>query len=115
MKKAKLVLNKNQTIDLPIIEGSESEKAIDISSLRNQTGYITLDPGYGNTGACTSDITFIDGENGILRYRGYPIEQVVKNTNFTDLSHLLIYGGSYMIYYNKNTHINIYIYTSTYI
>ncbi len=95
MKKAKLVLNKNQTIDLPIIEGSESEKAIDISSLRNQTGYITLDPGYGNTGACTSDITFIDGENGILRYRGYPIEQVVKNTNFTDLSHLLIYGDNH--------------------
>jgi len=92
MKKAKLILNEKQSIDLPIIEGSESEKAVDISALRNQTGYITLDPGYGNTGACISDITFIDGESGILRYRGYPIEQVVNNTNFTDLSHLLIYG-----------------------
>ena len=92
MKKAKLILNEKQSIDLPIIEGSESEKAIDISTLRSQTGFITLDPGYGNTGACTSDITFIDGESGILRYRGYPIEQVVNNTNFTDLSHLLIYG-----------------------
>ena len=92
MKKAKLILNEKQSIDLPIIEGSESEKAVDISALRSQTGYITLDPGYGNTGACTSDITFIDGESGILRYRGYPIEQVVNNTNFTDLSHLLIYG-----------------------
>ena len=92
MKKAKLILNEKQSIDLPIIEGSESEKAVDISALRSQTGYITLDPGYGNTGACISDITFIDGESGILRYRGYPIEQVVNNTNFTDLSHLLIYG-----------------------
>ena len=92
MKKAKLILNNNQTIELPIIEGTENEKAVDITSLRKDTGYITLDPGYGNTGACISDITFIDGESGILRYRGYPIEEVVKNTNFTDLSHLLIYG-----------------------
>ena len=92
MKKAKLILENNKSIELPIIEGSEKEKAVDITSLRSQTGYITLDPGYGNTGACLSDITFIDGEAGILRYRGYPIEQVVLNTNFTDLSHLLIYG-----------------------
>jgi len=92
MKKAKLILENNKTIELPIVEGSENEKAVDITSLRSQTGYITLDPGYGNTGACLSDITFIDGEAGILRYRGFPIEQVVLNTNFTDLSHLLIYG-----------------------
>ena len=92
MKKAKLILDQKQTIELPIIKGTENEKAIDITSLRKETGYITLDPGYGNTGACISDITFIDGEAGILRYRGYPIEEVVKNTNFTDLSHLLIYG-----------------------
>ena len=106
MKKAKLILNEKQSIDLPIIEGSESEKAVDISALRSQTGYITLDPGYGNTGACISDITFIDGESGILRYRGYPIEQVVNNTNFTDLSHLLIYGdqkdNSDLIKFKKN-------------
>ena len=91
MKKAKLIIDGN-SIELPVIEGSENEKAIDISSLRNQTGYITLDPGYGNTGACLSDITFINGESGILRYRGFPIEQLVTNTTFTDLSHLLIYG-----------------------
>jgi len=91
-KKAKLILDNNQSIELPIIEGTENEKAIDITSLRSQTGYITLDPGYGNTGACVSDITFIDGESGILRYRGFPIEQVVSNTNFTNLSYLLIYG-----------------------
>jgi len=92
MKKAKLILENNKTIELPIVKGSENEKAVDITSLRSQTGYITLDPGYGNTGACLSDITFIDGEAGILRYRGFPIEQVVLKTNFTDLSHLLIYG-----------------------
>jgi len=92
MKKAKLILDNDKSIELPVIEGSENEKAIDITSLRKDTGYITLDPGYGNTGACISDITFIDGEEGILRYRGYPIEKVVQNTNFTDLSYLLIYG-----------------------
>ena len=94
MKKAKLILDNNKSIELPIIKGTENEKAIDITSLRNETGYITLDPGYGNTGACLSNITFIDGESGILRYRGFPIEQVVSNTNFTDLSHLLIYGDN---------------------
>tara|TARA_Y100001936_G_scaffold253520_1_gene318716 strand:+ start:1959 stop:3227 length:1269 start_codon:yes stop_codon:yes gene_type:complete len=92
MKKAKLILDNDKSIELPVVEGSENEKAIDITSLRKETGYITLDPGYGNTGACISNITFIDGEEGILRYRGYPIEKVVKNTNFTDLSYLLIYG-----------------------
>ena len=93
MKKAKLIIDK-QSIDLPIIEGSEHEKALDITSLRKETGYITLDPGYGNTGACLSDITFIDGEKGILRYRGFAIEDLVKNITFTDLSHLLIYGDA---------------------
>jgi len=94
MKKAKLILDNDKSIELPVIEGTENEKAIDITSLRKDTGYITLDPGYGNTGACISDITFIDGEEGILRYRGYPIEKVVQNTNFTDLSYLLIYGDN---------------------
>ena len=94
MKKAKLILDNDKSIELPVIEGTENEKAIDITSLRKDTGYITLDPGYGNTGACISDITFIDGEEGVLRYRGYPIEKVVQNTNFTDLSYLLIYGDN---------------------
>jgi citrate synthase len=92
MSSAKLTID-NQSLDLPIITGSENEKAIDISALRNTTGYITMDPGYGNTGSCISDITFIDGEKGILQYRGYPIEELAKGTSFTDVAHLLIYGN----------------------
>ena len=91
MKKAKLIIDKI-SLDLPIIEGTEQEKAIDITSLRKETGYITLDPWFGNTGSCLSKITFIDGESGILRYRGFPIEDLVQNTTFTDLSYLLLYG-----------------------
>ena len=91
MKKAKLIID-DISLELPIIEGSEKEKAIDITSLRKKTGYITLDPGFGNTGSCLSKITFIDGESGILRYRGFPIEDLVQNTTFTDLSYLLLYG-----------------------
>ena len=91
MKKAKLIIE-DMSLDLPIIEGSEKEKAIDITSLRKKTGYITLDPAFGNTGSCVSEITFIDGESGILRYRGFPIEKLVENTTFTDLSYLLLYG-----------------------
>jgi citrate synthase len=92
MSSAKLIID-DQSLDLPIIIGSENEKAIDISKLRNTTGYITMDPGYGNTGSCISDITFIDGEKGILQYRGYPIEELAKGTSFTDVAHLLIYGN----------------------
>ena len=90
-KIAKLILE-NCELDLDIITGSENEHAIDITSLRNKTGYITIDPGYANTGSCTSDITFIDGETGILRYRGYPIEDLAGQVNFTDVSYLLLYG-----------------------
>ena len=90
-KTAKLILE-NCELDLDIITGSENEHAIDITSLRNKTGYITIDPGYANTGSCTSDITFIDGETGILRYRGYPIEDLAGQVNFTDVSYLLLYG-----------------------
>ncbi len=75
-----------------IITGSEDEKAFDITKLRSNTGHITLDPGYGNTGACISDITFIDGEKGILRYRGYPIEQLAEQCKFTEICYLLLYG-----------------------
>lgn len=91
MDKAKLII-KDKTIELPIVKGTENEKAIDITKLRKETGYITIDPGFGNTGSCMSDITFIDGEEGILRYRGYPIEDLVEKTTFTDLSYLLLYG-----------------------
>ena len=79
-------------IDLPVIVGTESERALDISTLRSRTGYITLDEGYVNTGSTSSDITFIDGEKGILRYRGYPIEELAQNCSFVEVSYLLIYG-----------------------
>src|SRR5438046_2308191 len=77
---------------LPIIEGSEQERGIDISSLRSQTGCITLDDGYGNTGSCRSAITFIDGEKGILRYRGIPIEELAEKSTFIEVAHLLVMG-----------------------
>ncbi|MBT4629636.1 MAG: citrate synthase [Deltaproteobacteria bacterium] len=80
------------SIDLPLVIGSESEIGIDISKLRSQTKAITLDPGFVNTGSCESGITYLDGEKGILRYRGYPIEQLAEKSNFLEVSYLLIYG-----------------------
>jgi len=77
---------------LPIIEGTEGEKAIDISKLRQETGLITLDSGYANTGSCTSSITFMDGEEGVLRYRGIPVEQLAEESTFTETAYLLING-----------------------
>ena len=77
---------------LPRLEGTEAEVAVDISKLRGQSGAITYDPGYGNTGSCKSAITFVDGEKGILRYRGYPIEQLAEHTSFSEVAYLLIYG-----------------------
>ncbi len=90
-KCAKLSLE-GKSYDLPIVIGTENEKAIDITSLRLQTGYTTLDNGYANTGSCKSAITFIDGENGILRYRGIPVEQLAKKSTFVETAYLLIYG-----------------------
>ena len=78
--------------ELPVIVGSENEKAIDISKLRDLTGYVTLDTGYKNTGATKSAITFLDGEEGILHYRGYPIEQLAEKASFIEVAYLLIYG-----------------------
>lgn len=91
METAKLIL-KNKEIKLSVITGTENEHAIDISSLRNKTGFITLDQGYANTGSCTSSITYIDGEKGILRYRGYPIEELAEKSSFLEVAYLLIYG-----------------------
>jgi citrate synthase len=82
----------DKSYDLPVIEGSEGEKAIDISKLRDLTGLITLDIGYKNTGATQSAITFLDGELGILKYRGYPIEQLAAKSSFIEVAYLLIYG-----------------------
>jgi citrate synthase len=83
---AKLILE-NGEYSLPVYTGSEEEKGIDISSLRSQSGYVTLDTGYKNTGATTSAITFLDGEQGILRYRGYPIEQLAEKSSFLEVSY----------------------------
>ena len=88
---AKLVLE-GKEYELPVYVGSEGEKAIDVSSLRSRTGHITLDPAYVNTGSTTSAITYLDGENGILRYRGIPIEQLAEHSTFVETSYLLIYG-----------------------
>src|SRR5450755_1325893 len=77
---------------LPVVEGTEHELAIDVSRLREQTGYITLDDGFGNTGSCTSAVTYIDGEKGILRYRGVPIEDLAENSSFVEVAYLVIFG-----------------------
>ena len=82
----------DQSVELPVVVGSEGEKALDIAKLRAETGYIALDPGYGNTGSCQSDITFIDGDAGILRYRGYAIEDLAEYSRFIEVAHLLIWG-----------------------
>ena len=79
-------------IELPIYEGTENERGIDMSALRETTGHITLDPGYMNTGSCTSSITFIDGDKVILRYRGIPIEALAEKSSFIETAYLLIFG-----------------------
>ena len=91
-KTAKLNID-NFELSLPIIEGSEKERAIDITQLRKETGFITFDTGYANTGSCKSDITFIDGEQCILRYQGYPIENLAGKVKFTDVCYLLLNGS----------------------
>ena len=91
MGPAKLILDGNE-YELPVIVGSEGEVGIDITKLRAVTGAITLDPGYGNTGSCQSAITFINGEEGILQYRGYPIEELAARGRFVEICYLLIYG-----------------------
>lgn len=82
----------DREIDLPVVVGTEQERAVDISALRSKTGYITLDPGFRSTGSCQSGITFIDGEQGILRYRGYPIEELAAHSTFVETAWLLIWG-----------------------
>lgn len=89
---ATLTYNGRQT-EFPVIIGTENEHAIDIAKLRDQTGLITFDDGFGNTGSCQSDITFIDGEKGILRYRGYPIEELAEKSTFIEVAWLLINGN----------------------
>ena len=88
---AKIILE-GKEYEYPVIVGTENEKAIDVRKLRGETGYITFDDGYANTGSCKSDITFIDGEKGILRYRGIPIEQLAEKSTFLCAAYLIIYG-----------------------
>jgi len=90
METAKLTL-RGQDYELPVFEGSEGEVALDMRGLRSKTRAVSYDPGFGNTGSCSSAITFIDGENGVLRYRGYPIEEIADR-RFTEVAYLLIYG-----------------------
>lgn len=91
MGNAKLILD-GREYELPVRRGTEGEVGIDISSLRKESGAVTLDYGYANTGSCESAITFIDGEKGILRYRGYPIEQIAEQSDFVEVCYLLIFG-----------------------
>jgi citrate synthase len=92
MTTAKLILDGAEH-ELPVVTGTEGEIGIDTSGLRSAAGAVTLDPGYANTGSCTSAITFIDGERGILRYRGYPIEEIAEGASFVEVSYLLVYGS----------------------
>ena len=87
---ARLILE-DQEVEIPVITGSENEKALDISKLRASTGFITLDPGFKNTGSTQSSITFLNGEKGILRYRGYSIEDLAEKASFLEVAYLLIY------------------------
>lgn len=81
-----------KTFELPVIRGTEDEVAVDVSSLRSRSGVITLDPGFANTGACYSAISFVDGEKGVLRYRGYPIEQLAEQSSFVETAMMLVFG-----------------------
>ncbi len=90
-KEARIIIGEKE-YKCPVITGTEGENAIDTRSLRADSGYITFDEGYGNTGSCQSDVTFIDGEKGILRYRGYPIDELAERSNFVETAYLIIYG-----------------------
>ena len=92
MSESVKIIIEGKTYEFPVIVGSEGEKAIDITQLRKSTGYITHDPGFGNTGCCRSAITFMDGERGVLRYRGIPVEQLAEHSTFVETAYLLING-----------------------
>ena len=89
---ATLILPEKEPIQIPVITDNMGAKSIDIHSLRKETGYITYDPGFVNTGSCTSSICYVNGEQGILRYRGYDIEDLVENCDFVEVAYLLIKG-----------------------
>jgi citrate synthase len=93
MSKTALLKIDDKEYPLPVIEGTEGEKAVDTRALRTSSGYIAYDQGYGNTGSCESQITFLDGDNGILRHRGYPIDQLANQSDFVETAYLVIYGN----------------------
>src|SRR5579862_9078075 len=90
--KAEIKVSETVKLEVPVVVGTENEKAIDIAQLRAKTGYVTLDPAFMNTASTKSAITFIDGDQGILRYRGIPIEQLAEHSTFVETAYLLIYG-----------------------
>ena len=92
MQKTALLKIDDKEISLPVMLGTEGEKAVDARKLRQDTGYIFYDQGYGNTGSCESGITYLDGDNGILRHRGYPIEQLAAHSEYVETAYLVIYG-----------------------
>lgn len=92
MKKSVTLTYKNETFEFPLVGGTEKELGIDIKTLRSSTGLVTLDPGFKNSGSCQSEITFLDGEKGILKYRGYLIEDLAENAGFLEVTYLLIFG-----------------------
>ena len=92
MTKSATLTYDGSTYEFPVVTGSEDEPAIDIKTLRGSTGLVTLDPGYKNTGSCESAITFLDGEKGILRYRGYSIEDLAEKAGFLEVAYLLIFS-----------------------
>src|SRR5579862_8528024 len=91
--KAEIKVSETVKLEVPVVVGTENEKALDIAQLRAKTGYVTLDPAFMNTASTRSAITFIDGDKGILRYRGIPIEQLAEHSTFVETSYLLIYGN----------------------
>ena len=93
-KKSEAVLRfEGREITLPVIIGTEGDKGLDISNMRKETGLVTIDPGFVNTASCFSQITYIDGEKGILRYRGYPIDELAAKETFVDVAYLLVHGA----------------------
>jgi len=92
MRKVATLSYADKSVELPLVEGTEDELGIDIKALRAKTNLITLDPGFKNTGSCQSAITFLDGEQGVLRYRGYDIEELANNADFLEVAYLLIFG-----------------------
>ena len=92
MEKSVKLTYKNETFEFPLVGGTENELGIDIKTLRAQTGLVTLDPGFKNSGSCKSAVTFLDGEKGILKYRGYDIDDLANGADFLEVAYLLIFG-----------------------